>query len=118
MKAREQIKPDEEAYPLLSGNTSGLKASDTRNLEKLSKRKTAPDSIISPELARTITELSAELNRQIGLLIDRRGRISAVVVGTRDPFSCRTSRGAGAIVFAGSGWCTRTSGRNPRPTTT
>ena len=32
-------------------------------------------------MARTITELSRELNRQIGLLIDRRGRVDAVVVG-------------------------------------
>ena len=39
------------------------------------------DALISPELARAITELSAELNRQIGLLIDRRGRVSAAVVG-------------------------------------
>jgi len=41
----------------------------------------APDQLISPELARAITELSRELNRQIGLLIDRRGRVSAAVVG-------------------------------------
>ena len=32
-------------------------------------------------MARAITELSRELNRQIGLLIDRRGRVSAAVVG-------------------------------------
>lgn len=32
-------------------------------------------------MARALTELSHEINRQIGLLIDRRGRVSAVVVG-------------------------------------
>lgn len=37
--------------------------------------------MISPELARALTELSRELNRQIGVLIDRRGRVSAAVVG-------------------------------------
>lgn len=70
-----------ECIPLLSGNTSGLKAHQTKQLEKLSKRKTSPDCLISPELARAMTELSRELNRQIGLLIDRRGRVSAAVVG-------------------------------------
>jgi len=76
-----EVKPEQERNPLLSGNTSGLKAQHTRQLEKLENRKTSADSLISPELARAITELSRELNRQIGLLIDRRGRVNAVVVG-------------------------------------
>jgi len=70
-----------ERSPLLSGNTSGLKTFQTKQLEKLAKRKVAPDSLISPELARALTELSQEINRQIGLLIDRRGRVSAAMVG-------------------------------------
>jgi GTP-binding protein HflX len=37
--------------------------------------------IITPELARQLTELSKEINRQIGLLIDRKGRMEYVVVG-------------------------------------
>lgn len=37
--------------------------------------------MITPELARALTELSSEIQRQIGLLIDRRGRVTAVLVG-------------------------------------
>ncbi len=37
--------------------------------------------LISPELARSLTELSLETQRQLGLLIDRRGRVREVVVG-------------------------------------
>ncbi len=37
--------------------------------------------MISYELTKTICRLSAEMRRQIGLLIDRRGRIAYVVVG-------------------------------------
>jgi len=36
---------------------------------------------ISPQLARTLTELSKEIGRRIGLLIDRQGRIAHVVIG-------------------------------------
>ncbi len=71
----------QERIPLLSGNTTGLKASHIRLLENLSKRKTPAESLISPELARAITEIAREINRQIGLLIERKGRVSAVVVG-------------------------------------
>jgi GTP-binding protein HflX len=63
------------------GNTQGLKPSQIRRLEKLSHRRIPPEHIITHELARQLTELSREVNRQIGLLIDRKGRIVAVVVG-------------------------------------
>lgn len=40
-----------------------------------------PENLVSPELARALTELSLEAGRQIGVLIDRRGRIEYVMVG-------------------------------------
>jgi GTP-binding protein HflX len=40
-----------------------------------------PAAFVSPELARRLSELSRLLNRQIGLLIDRRGEVELVVVG-------------------------------------
>lgn len=64
------------------GHTQGLKPSQLRRLEKLSHRRIPPEQIITHELARQLTELSREMNRQIGLLIDRKGRIVSVVVGT------------------------------------
>jgi GTPase len=66
---------------MLSGNTAGLKASQMKRLEKLAKRRSPAEAVITPELARALTELSAEIKRQIGLMIDRRGRVEAVVVG-------------------------------------
>lgn len=39
------------------------------------------DKVITPELARYITELSSDTGRQIGLLINRSGNITHVIVG-------------------------------------
>ncbi|MFZ0724164.1 MAG: GTPase HflX [Desulfobacterales bacterium] len=65
----------------LHGNTGGLKANQTRRLEKLYRRRVSPDQVISFELARELSSLSSESRRQIGLLIDRGGRIVTVIVG-------------------------------------
>ncbi len=51
-------------------------------LERLYRRKTPPDMIITPEAARAVTEASAETGRQIGLIMDRGGNIRNVLVGT------------------------------------
>lgn len=40
-----------------------------------------PDEIVSSELARRMTELSRELNRQIGILVERNGKIRDLIVG-------------------------------------
>src|SRR5207245_9380213 len=37
--------------------------------------------LISPELARHLTELSREIGRQLGVLINRRGEVEHVIVG-------------------------------------
>ncbi len=51
-------------------------------LERLYRRKTPPNTVITPEAARALTEASAETGRQIGLIIDRSGSIRNVLVGT------------------------------------
>jgi GTP-binding protein HflX len=51
-------------------------------LERLYRRKTPPNLVITPEAARALTEASAETGRQVGLIIDRSGSIRNVVVGT------------------------------------
>ncbi|MHB8483360.1 MAG: GTPase HflX, partial [Nitrospiria bacterium] len=66
---------------MLFGYTSGLKPNQLRKLSQLYRRKSLPSQIISPELARSVTELSYEIGRQIGLLIQRQGIIEAVIVG-------------------------------------
>ena len=65
----------------LFGNTGGLKANQLRRLEKLYRRRISPENAISFELAKEISRLSGEIRRQVGLLIDRSGRIICVIVG-------------------------------------
>ncbi len=65
----------------LHGHTAGLKPSQIRRLERLYRRRVPPDKIISHELAKELTALSWELNRQLGLLVNRRGEIEFVIVG-------------------------------------
>ena len=63
------------------GNTLGLKPSELRTLRNTYRRRVASSEIVSPELARHLTEISRELNRQVGVLINRKGDIEFVVVG-------------------------------------
>ncbi len=65
----------------LFGNIGGLKASHIRRLENLYRRRLLPQFLISFELARDISKLSHEIRRQVGLLINRQGKIAYVIVG-------------------------------------
>ncbi len=65
----------------LFGNIGGLKAGQIRRLENLYRRRLPPQFLITFELARDISRLSHEIRRQIGLLINRQGKIVCVVVG-------------------------------------
>jgi len=65
----------------VTGNLSGLGAAELKSLERLYRRRVAPTDVVSPELAAQLAESSAELHRQIGVLIDRRGAIQHVMVG-------------------------------------
>ena len=62
------------------GNLSGLKPSEKKSLDKLFQRKVGQD-IITVELARTLSEISREIGRQVGILCDRKGQVVAVIVG-------------------------------------
>lgn len=66
---------------MIHGNLTGLKPSQIRALERIYRRRIPPDQIVTSELARYLTELSAEVHRQIGLVIDRRGEVLYVIVG-------------------------------------
>jgi GTP-binding protein HflX len=63
------------------GNTGGLKANQLRRLENFYRRRVSPEYVISFELARDIGRLSHEIKRQIGVLINRMGKLTAVIVG-------------------------------------
>ncbi len=63
------------------GDTANLKASHVRALQRLAERSVPADRVVSAALARDLVELAAELNRRIGLFIDRRGRVTRVILG-------------------------------------
>ncbi|MEA3465898.1 MAG: GTPase HflX [Thermodesulfobacteriota bacterium] len=63
------------------GQTSGLKAAQINALERIHRRRIAPDEVVSAELTRFICGLAHEIRRQIGVLIDRSGVIRYVMVG-------------------------------------
>lgn len=68
----------------IHGHTAGLKPSELKALSYLYRRRLAPRQILSPELARNLSELSHQLGRQVGVLVDRRGSVSHVIVGDAD----------------------------------
>jgi GTPase len=45
------------------------------------QRRIPPGQIVTPEFARQLTEISHEIGRQVGVLIDRKGHVTDVVVG-------------------------------------
>ena len=65
----------------IEGNVQGLKQNQVQRLEKLYNRRIPPREIVTQEFARQLTELSHELNRQIGVLVNRNGYVEYVVVG-------------------------------------
>ncbi|MFN0278249.1 MAG: GTPase HflX [Pyrinomonadaceae bacterium] len=63
------------------GFTRGLKHNQLKRIERLVTRRVPSDSIVSPELARQMTEISHETGRQVGVLINRKGQVEYVMVG-------------------------------------
>jgi GTP-binding protein HflX len=65
----------------LYGNLSGLKPSQLKRIERITGRRVSPAVLISTELARDVARISSEIRRQIGLLINRKGKVACVIVG-------------------------------------
>ncbi|MBM64156.1 MAG: GTPase HflX [Acidobacteria bacterium] len=63
------------------GNTQGLKTSYLRRLDRLSRRRLPPERLVTQELAREICGWTHETGRQLGVLVDRRGMVTHVMVG-------------------------------------
>lgn len=68
----------------MTGNTSGLKKFQIRALERLGKKRVPRDLVITPEMAKSLCDLSFETNRQIGILVHRSGKVESIVVGDHD----------------------------------
>lgn len=63
------------------GLTQGLKQNQLKRIERLSTRKVPPEKIVSNELARQLSEISHDTGRQVGVLINRLGKVEYVMVG-------------------------------------
>jgi GTP-binding protein HflX len=68
----------------VTGNTSDLKTRQMRSLDRLARKSIAANEIIGRDLARSLCAVSTEINRQVGLLVHRSGKIEAVIVGDHD----------------------------------
>ena len=71
----------EKTIPHIEGKTLGLKANQLQRLEKMYQRRLPPAEIVTGEFARQMTELSREVGRQIGVLVDRKGHVEHVIIG-------------------------------------
>jgi GTP-binding protein HflX len=60
---------------------NGLKHDQQRRLERLYRRRLPPQDLVTPELARQMAEISQDIRRQIGVMVDRSGQVSYVIVG-------------------------------------
>ncbi len=65
----------------IEGNIEGLKNSQIKALEKLGDRRLGPSEIINQDFARALTEISFEIQRQVSLLINRKGIVENIIVG-------------------------------------
>jgi len=63
------------------GSIRGLKPSQRTKLEKLALKRIPSGRVVTQEISRQLTELSFELGRQLGILVDRKGNIFKVLVG-------------------------------------
>lgn len=66
------------------GNTKGLPPSQIRAVRKLYQRSVDVSEVVSLDLAREMLAIANELRRRVGVLINRQGRIEAVILGTRE----------------------------------
>ncbi len=66
---------------MIHGNLAGLRPSQIQALERIYRRKVSTGEFITPELARYLSELSFDMRRQVGVIIDRQGTVRYVIVG-------------------------------------
>jgi GTP-binding protein HflX len=63
------------------GNTSGLSPAAKKTLERIYRRKVPLDTLVTPELQRSLVEASMETGRQVGVLVHRSGVVDYVIAG-------------------------------------
>lgn len=70
-----------ERLSVVFGSLRDLKPSQRARLERLAVRRIPQRGVITQEVSRRLTEISFEIRRQIGILVDRQGRIYKVLLG-------------------------------------
>jgi GTP-binding protein HflX len=63
------------------GNTHGLSPSETKALQRIYRRRVPFDRLTTPELTKSLCEVSFATSRQVGVLVDRSGHVDFVMVG-------------------------------------
>lgn len=63
------------------GKVQGIKASQIRRLERLFSRSGSTKAVCEPTLARALTECAYDVGRMVGVLLDRKGGVTEVIVG-------------------------------------
>ncbi len=58
-----------------------MKAKQLQRLEKMYQRRIPQTEIVTQDFARQLTEISHEIGRQVGVLVNRKGHVESVVVG-------------------------------------
>ena len=65
----------------IHGDTSGLSPSETKALQRIYRRRVPLDRLTTPDLTRALVGVSHATGRQVGVLVDRGGRVHHVIVG-------------------------------------
>jgi len=65
----------------VTGNLTGLKPSALKALERVYRRRVSPAEVVSHELGCYLCGISREIERQVGVLVSRRGDVEHVFVG-------------------------------------
>lgn len=63
------------------GQINGIKSQVRKRIDNLYRRRIAPETVVSPEVARDMARFSFEAGRQIGLMVARDGTVEMVLVG-------------------------------------
>ena len=66
---------------LVYGMTDGLRKTQIDRIEALYSHKAPPEFILLPETAAEMVAISHEIRRQIGILLDRNGKVVCVIAG-------------------------------------
>jgi GTPase len=72
-----------EALIELYGNIQGLSPLQKRRLLNLYRKNVEPDRVLSFDRAKNMMEISKEISRQVGIVVNRRGVVEYVIVGDR-----------------------------------